>query len=160
MFATSIKSVEKLLLWGANIDYIYHNTLILFPGKTGEKLYSVGDHGRSVFLDPIKKHYIPLKNHSINLLNLGPYHTNEIQIVYKCIFGRELTQPGDESSLGAYNLTPLKLASLRSSLEMVKFLHEKGAIIGDTQYHVPNGPEGDLVAGYLQTHGSKPVTRF
>jgi len=46
------------------------------------------------------------------------------------------------------------------SLEMVKFLHEKGATIGDTGYHAPNGPEGDLVAGYLQTHWSKPVTRF
>jgi hypothetical protein len=51
-------------------------------------------------------------------------------------------------------------SSENGSLEMVKFLHEKGATIGDTGYHVPNGPEGDLVAGYLQTHGSKPVTRF
>jgi len=56
--------------------------------------------------------------------------------------------------------TPLEVASMIGSLEMVKFLHEKGATIGDTGYHVPNGPEGDLVAGYLQTHGSKPVTRF
>ena len=54
----------------------------------------------------------------------------------------------------------LEIAANNGSLEMVKFLHEKGAKIGDTQYHVPNGPEGDLVAGYLQTHGSKPVTRF
>ena len=54
----------------------------------------------------------------------------------------------------------LEIAANNGSLEMVKFLHEKGAKIGDTQYHVPTGPEGDLVAGYLQTHGSKPVTRF
>jgi len=56
--------------------------------------------------------------------------------------------------------TPLEVASMIGSLEMVKFLHKKGATIGDTQYHIPTGPEGDLVAGYLQTHGSKPVTRF
>jgi len=54
----------------------------------------------------------------------------------------------------------LEIACKNGSLEMVKFLVENGAKIGDTQYHVPNGPEGDLVAGYLQTHGSKPVIRF
>jgi hypothetical protein len=61
------------------------------------------------------------------------------------------------------NCTPislLEIATKNGSLEMVKFLHEKGAKIGDTRYHVPNGPEGDLVAGYLQTHGSAPVVRF
>lgn len=68
--------------------------------------------------------------------------------------------------------TPLEVASLVGSLEIVKLLIEKGATIrepiweyrsnGPYQpgYKVPNGPEGDLVAGYLQTHGSKPVTRF
>ena len=54
----------------------------------------------------------------------------------------------------------LEIATKNGSLEMVKFLHEKGAKIGDTKYHVPNGTEGDLVAGYLQTHGSAPVVRF
>jgi hypothetical protein len=54
----------------------------------------------------------------------------------------------------------LEIATKNGSLEMVKFLHEKGAKIGDTNYHVPNGTEGDLVAGYLQTHGSAPVVRF
>lgn len=68
--------------------------------------------------------------------------------------------------------TPLEVASLVGSLEIVKLLIEKGATIrepiweyrsnGPYQlgYKVPNGPEGDLVAGYLQTHGSKPVVRF
>jgi len=54
----------------------------------------------------------------------------------------------------------LEIACKNGSLEMVKFMVENGATIGDTQYHVPNGTEGDLVAGYLQTHGSKPVIRF
>ena len=54
----------------------------------------------------------------------------------------------------------LKIATKNGSLEMVKFLHEKGAIIERTPYNVPNGTEGDLVAGYLQTHGSAPVVRF
>ena len=54
----------------------------------------------------------------------------------------------------------LEIATKNGSIEMVKFLHEKGAKIGDTIYHTPNGTEGDLVAGYLQTHGSAPVVRF
>jgi hypothetical protein len=54
----------------------------------------------------------------------------------------------------------LEIASKNGSLEMVKFLVDNGATIGGTVYDVPNGPEGDLVAGYLQTHGSKPVIRF
>ena len=54
----------------------------------------------------------------------------------------------------------LEIAANNGSLEMVKYLLKKGATIGDITYKVPNGPEGDLVAGYLQTHGSKPVTRF
>ena len=54
----------------------------------------------------------------------------------------------------------LEIATKNGSLEMVKFLHEKGAIIERTPYNVPNGTEGDLVAGYLQTHGSAPVVRF
>jgi len=31
----------------------------------------------------------------------------------------------------------LEIATKNGSLEMVKFLHEKGAKIGDTKYHVP-----------------------
>jgi len=59
-----------------------------------------------------------------------------------------------------YLKSPMMIACGNGSLEMVKFLHEKGAKIGDTIYHTPNGTEGDLVAGYLQTHGSAPVVRF
>lgn len=167
MFATSIKSVEKLLLWGADINYMYHNTLMLFPFNSNGKLFK-SVNGVQVFLDTTKKHYIPITSGCITIFNLGPYNINEIQDVYKYIFKRELkacnennSNPNMRDSLYvSYHLTPLKLASLRCSLEMVKFLHEKGATIGDTEYHVPNGSEGDLVAGYLQTHGSKPVIRF
>ena len=56
--------------------------------------------------------------------------------------------------------TPLEVASCVGSIELVKLLLEKGATVGDVIYKVPNGAEGDLVAGYLQTRGSKPVTRF
>ena len=56
---------------------------------------------------------------------------------------------------------PLEIASMVGSLELVKLLIEKGANIGTSVvYRVPKGPECDLVAGYLQTHGSKPVERF
>ena len=68
--------------------------------------------------------------------------------------------PENKYEPGTY--TPLEIASRSGSLEIVKLLIERGASItlGTQGYHVPNGPEGDLVAGYLQTHGSKPVTRF
>ena len=56
--------------------------------------------------------------------------------------------------------TPLQIASGIGSMELVKLLLEKGAKIGDHQYRVPTGSVGDLVTGHLQTHGSKPVTRF
>ena len=56
---------------------------------------------------------------------------------------------------------PLEIASMVGSLELVKLLIEKGASIAIQAVHrVPKGPEGDLVAGYLQTHGSQPITRF
>ena len=57
-------------------------------------------------------------------------------------------------------VTPLEIASSIGSLELVKFLLEKGAKIGVNEYLVPNGNVGDLVAGCLQTHGSKPVIRL
>ena len=57
-------------------------------------------------------------------------------------------------------VTPLEIASSIGSLEMVKFLLSNGAKIGDNEYLVPNGNVGDLVAGCLQTHGSKQVVRF
>ena len=56
--------------------------------------------------------------------------------------------------------SPLEIASYIGSLEIVKLLIEQCATIANNVFKVPNGPEGDLVAGYLQTHGSKPVTRF
>ena len=56
--------------------------------------------------------------------------------------------------------TPLEIASSIGSLELVKFLLLNGAKIGENEYLVPNGNVGDLVAGCLQTHGSKPVIRF
>ena len=71
--------------------------------------------------------------------------------------------PGHE--IATYNSTryglgtPLQIASKIGSMELVKFLLEKGAKIGDHQYCVPTGSVGDLITGHLQTHGSKPVTR-
>ena len=56
---------------------------------------------------------------------------------------------------------PLEIACMVGSLELVKLLIEKGDNIETSVvYRVPKGPEGDLVAGYLQTHGSQPITRF
>ena len=57
--------------------------------------------------------------------------------------------------------TPLEIASRVCSLELVKLLIDYGASTSNvTNFRVPNGTEGDLVAGYLQTHGSKHVVRF
>ena len=164
-FTTSTKSIEKLLLWGANID-LKRSMHIRLPGRNSQgKLTIKNKAGTPIELDDTKKHYIPLNIHAnrsgsgvydnITILNIGPYNTNELPFVYQML-GNERSKERDF----IYETTPLKLASLRSSLEMVKFLHEKGAKIGDTIYHTPNGTEGDLVAGYLQTHGSAPVVRF
>jgi len=163
-FTTSTKSIEKLLLWGANID-LKRSMYIRVPGRNSQgKLTIKNKAGTPIELDD-KKHYIPLNIHAdrsgngvydnITILNIGPYNTNELPFVYQM-----LGNGGSQERDFIYETTPLKLASLRSSLEMVKFLHEKGAKIGDTIYHTPNGTEGDLVAGYLQTHGSAPVVRF
>jgi len=163
-FTTSTKSIEKLLLWGANID-LKRSMYIRVPVLVRGKLTITNKAGTPIELDDTKKHYIPLNIHAdrsgngvydnITILNIGPYNTNELPFVYQM-----LGNGGPQERDFIYATTPLKLASLRSSLEMVKFLHEKGAKIGDTIYHTPNGTEGDLVAGYLQTHGSAPVVRF
>tara|TARA_B110000967_G_C18772384_1_gene503814 strand:- start:19 stop:1089 length:1071 start_codon:yes stop_codon:yes gene_type:complete len=163
LFATSTSSMETLLRWGANIDWSIGSCLWLAGRNTdGEvNMYDGVRNGipQSIVLDKNNKHFIPLKVCDITLLNFGPYTTTEILSVGH-IFLNRTNQSTYNGPSTPYQVTPLKIASLRSSLEMVKFLHEKGATIGDTQYHVPNGTEGDLVAGYLQTHGSKPVIRF
>ena len=61
--------------------------------------------------------------------------------------------------LGAAQSTPLQTAAGLSSLELVELLVERGAKVHESQFTVPNGATGDLVAGYLQQHGSKPVIR-
>ena len=49
-------------------------------------------------------------------------------------------------------------ASTASSSVLVA--SKRGASVHEDEYHIPNGRDGDLVAGVLQTHGSKPVTRI
>ena len=56
--------------------------------------------------------------------------------------------------------TALQLAAAASSLPAVQALVECGATVHEHSFAVPNGREGDLVAGYLQTNGSKPVARI
>ena len=55
--------------------------------------------------------------------------------------------------------TALQLAATSASLEAVKMLVDHGAKVHEDQFEVPMGKAGDLVAGFLQTNGSKPVTR-
>ena len=55
--------------------------------------------------------------------------------------------------------TALELAATSASLEAVQMLVDRGAKVDEHQFEVPKGKAGDLVAGYLQTNGSKPVTR-
>ena len=56
--------------------------------------------------------------------------------------------------------TALQLAAAASSLPAVQALVDCGATVHEHSFAVPNGREGDLVAGYLQTNGSKPVARI
>ena len=55
--------------------------------------------------------------------------------------------------------TALELAAASSSLAAVQILVDRGAKVDEHTFQVPKGKAGDLVAGYLQTNGSKPVTR-
>ena len=129
------------------------------PGMAGGKLVLEGTS-----IDDTQKYYFKVKsdiksNRGHIILKLGPYSSSEMPNFYKMITGNPIPSQHAEHN-HPYELTPLKIATLKGSLEMTKFLVEKGAKIGDTQYHTLDGPEGDLVAGYLQTHGSKTVIRF
>ena len=55
--------------------------------------------------------------------------------------------------------TPLQSAALTGCLAVVQLLVERGAVTHRDELRVPEGSEGDLVAGFLQSHGSKPVVR-
>jgi ankyrin repeat protein len=55
--------------------------------------------------------------------------------------------------------TPLQTAAKMSCLDIVQLLVARGAVTHQHEFSVPNGADGDLVAGYLQQHGSKPVKR-
>lgn len=55
--------------------------------------------------------------------------------------------------------TALQLAASASSLPAVQALVDRGATVHEHSFAVPKGKEGDLVAGYLQTNGSRPVSR-
>jgi uncharacterized protein YdcH (DUF465 family) len=81
-------------------------------------------------------------------IELGPNNGNGAKLL------------GTFCDVNYYLKSPMMIACGNGSLEMVKFLHNKGAKIATIAFHVPNGTEGDLVAGYLQTHGSAPVVRF
>lgn len=151
--AASIKSIEKLHSYGVDINYLCTGSIGM-PGMTGGKIMLGG-----IQLDETQKYYIQVKsNRSANVVKLGPYSPSEVSTIFKVFIGQHLSERAEHGHV--YSLTPLKIATLKGSIELTKFLVEKGAKIGDTQYHSPNGPEGDLVAGYLQTHGSKTVIRF
>lgn len=153
LYASSIKSIEKLLSYGLDINYSCNGSINM-PGMAGGKLLLEGIHP-----DDTQKYYFKVRYGTHIILKLGPYSSSEMPNFYKMFRGQPIP-PQQADHNHAYDLTPLKIATLKGSLEMTKFLVEKGAKIGDTQYHTLDGPEGDLVAGYLQTHGSKTVMRF
>ena len=153
LYASSIKSIEKLLSYGLDINYSCNGSINM-PGMAGGKLLLEGIHP-----DDTQKYYFKVRYGTHIILKLGPYSSSEMPNFYKMFRGQPIP-PQQADHNHAYELTPLKIATLKGSLEMTKFLVEKGAKIGDTQYHTLDGPEGDLVAGYLQTHGSKTVIRF
>ena len=164
LFATSVESISNLA--GANLN---HQIGMEFEFPSGLPSSSGGLNYDGIPLDSSTKYYIPLKYKNLTILNIGPFTPHEITSVHT-IFGRSITLITQGSQRGgySYSVTALRIAALRASLDMVKLLHEMGAKIfaqhlhslTDHIYHVPNGTEGDLVAGYLQTHGSAPVVRF
>ena len=56
-------------------------------------------------------------------------------------------------------VTPLQLAASAASLPAVQLLVNRGAEVHKHRFNVPQGRDGDLVAGFLQTNGSNPVVR-
>ena len=56
-------------------------------------------------------------------------------------------------------ISPLQMAARKPCLPAAKLLIERGGTVAGVNFEVPNGAEGDLVAGLLQTHGSTPVKR-
>jgi hypothetical protein len=146
IFASSTSSVEKLLSWGANIDITLFITLNITGPISCRNL-------------KIQRPIIKFSYETIKLFEVSSTCMNG-NVLARLFSPSHIDNEGDIMFDNILHVSPLGMACLKSSLEMVKFLHEKGAKIGVTGYHVPNGPEGDLVAGYLQTHGSKPVTRF
>jgi hypothetical protein len=66
---------------------------------------------------------------------------------------------GFDAKSRAMSYTPLQTAAQVVSLEIVQLLVDRGAITHTSEFTVPKGQKGDLVAGYLQQHGSKPVKR-
>jgi hypothetical protein len=168
LFATSVESISKLA--GANIN-AQMGMEFGFPSGLPPSYAAL--HYDGIPLDNSTKYYIPLKYKNLTILNIGPFTPHEITIV-NTIFGTSIHSSSGGPVGGSnkpYNVSALRIAALRASLDMVKLLHEMGAkIVGPQpqeihfslkhEYHVPNGSEGDLVAGYLQTHGSAPVVRF
>jgi hypothetical protein len=147
IFASSTSSVEKLLSWGANIDITLFITLNITGPISCRNLN-------------IQRPIITFSYETIKLFKVSSTCMNG-NVLARLFIPTHVDTEGDIMyDNNNLHVSPLEMACLKSSLEMVKFLHEKGAKIGLTTYHVPNGPEGDLVAGYLQTHGSKPVIRF
>ena len=58
-----------------------------------------------------------------------------------------------------YDVTPLQVAANVASLSVIELLVAHNAKTHENQFLVPNGADGDLVAGFPQTRNSKPVTR-
>jgi hypothetical protein len=164
LFATSVESISKLS--AANINA---RSVMYFGFSTGLTTSIGGLICDGTPLDSSTKYYIPLKRNELTILNIGPFTPHEITCI-RTIFGSSISPPNSSTRESGYSYTvyALRIAALRASLDMVKLLHEMGAkiVTGNTHssqdhiYHVPNGSEGDLVAGYLQTHGSAPVVRF
>ena len=81
----------------------------------------------------------------------GSNHLTGIQSSNTIAYGRNRIPPE----------TPLQAAASTGCLTIVKLIVEQGgAVTHRDELKVPNGSDGDLTAGYLQSHGSKPVTRF
>jgi len=123
--------------------------------RTGTNFYASAEHPTS----PL--HYACLQN---DLQSVETLISRGCDIDSRGAYLDEKLAPGQEiSTFHSTRIglaTPLQIASEIGSMDLVKLLLEKGAKIGDYQYRVPTGSVGDLVTGHLQTHGSKPVTRF
>mmetsp|Transcript_73670 Transcript_73670/g.146489 ORF Transcript_73670/g.146489 Transcript_73670/m.146489 type:complete len:529 (-) Transcript_73670:745-2331(-) len=137
------------------------------PNKTADKPFQLGllvidDHGDYLvpprYVRDLTPLHIAAKGGDVQMINMLLDHGADPELLADC-----WQRNNDSSHPNRLNIeggtTALTLAAAGASLHAVQALVDRGAKVHEHRFKVPKGKEGDLVAGYLQTNGSKPIDR-